>query len=250
MSETNILLDPSTFDLPSDYYENPSDYELWSLRAPIKFDISHLDERILHIGNLDTSNKNNPSRLTGTEGILSTFEVQNSNESDFSRTYNISISQSNETESFRILTKKQKERDMDLDEDDQDKECDKEMIPISAKFCRNLSILETSKTNLTDLELAPSMDRAPTVDLVKERMRIPYTKIDQKTGLKKRWNIFGCNSYVEKSSDLKITASKNTPPTTAANISTKRKVSDDTVEDSNLATKQSKKRKKSKKKAQ
>lgn len=283
MSDNDLLLNPPSFDFPSDYYTNPSDYELWSLRVPIHFDVvTHLDNQSLHIQNLvdkKSSNDNNNIRNTNNksgidESILTSFQVGENDDGNL-RTYTLSLCPPSETQSFRILYQKYKDDDDNNndtnDDDDDDEDHDdikkKEMIPMPVTFTRNLSIVETTRANVTEIELAPSIDRAPTVNLVKEKMRIPYVKIDQKVGLKKRWNVFGSNGCVSGTPLVNVVEnvydtstvnasskggyssiiSKPTSTATAADSkkSKKRKVSDDVMESTD--TSPSKKKKKSKK---
>ena len=285
MSDNDLLLNPPSFDFPSDYYTNPSDYELWSLRVPIHFDVvTHLDNQSLHIQNLvdkkSSNDNNNNIRNTNNksgidESILTSFQVGENDDGNL-RTYTLSLCPPSETQSFRILHKKYKDDDDnnndtndDDDEDDEDHDDikKKEMIPMPVTFTRNLSIVETTRANITEIELAPSIDRAPTVNLVKEKMRIPYVKIDQKVGLKKRWNVFGSNGCVSGTPLVNVVEnvhdtstvnasskgghssiiSKPTSTATAADSkkSKKRKVSDDVMESTD--TSPSKKKKKSKK---
>lgn len=278
----NILLDPPSFDLPSDYKENPSDYELWAMRVPIKFDVSLLNGKSFPMKDMA---ENVP------ETVLTTFHIDDDNEDNSAGgnengpIYKISMTQPTESQSFRILTSKQKGQkkndDSDDDESDDDEEGKNQMIPIPIEFSRNLNVVEIACSKTKDLDVAPSMERAPEVDLVKEKMRIPYVKIDQKTGLKKRWNVFGSN--VGKSGCLgndnsqdktKNNSSKNekegnnvlalttpsrsstsTKHTSKSTSSKTRKVSDDIVDNNNggddggneKKRKKSRKEKKSKK---
>lgn len=273
MSEAEYnLLDPPTFELPSDYHENPSDYELWSLRVPIDFDISQLNCQMIHIQNLENSTKSKKSGVKhsaiGPEAILTSFQIESNIEDDLPRTYNLSQCQQNETQSFRILrSKKQKGND---DDEVSSRSIDghgKEMIPMPITFTKNLTIVETTHSNVTELELAPSIYKAPKVDLEKEKRRIPYISIDQKSGLKKRWNVFGSNASLilqQKSKGNETTAksskkrtSKTTTtseeniipltPTKHKESGTKRKVSDDVVEETPKIKSPEKKKKKEKK---
>ena len=81
------------------------------------------------------------------------------------------------------------------------------MTPLPVTFNRHFNVIESSKGNIADIDLAPSNERAPEVDMDKMRMRIPYTPIAQKSGLKRRWNLMGSNAtYIpplnsEKSSE-------------------------------------------------
>lgn len=276
MSEADFnLLDPPTFELPSDYHENPSDYELWSLRVPIVFDLSQLNGQMVHIQNLENSTKSKRSGINhsavGPEAILTSFQIEsNIEEDDLPRTYNLSQCQQNETQSFRILrSKKQKGNDDDDDEvsSRSNDGHNKEMTPMPITFTKNLTIVETTHSNVTELDLAPSIYKAPKVDLEKEKMRIPYVSIDQKSGLKKRWNVFGSNAsfILQQKSNENVTTAKsskkrasNTTTTSDENIipstpskykefGTKRKVSDDVVEESPKIKSPEKKKKKEKK---
>lgn len=258
MNTSDSMLDPPSFDLPSDYYENPSDYELWSLRAPIQFDVSHLNDQLLYIQNLEGSNRRkNSSRgskattIVKHDDILTSFQLENDEsggEDNTKRTYSLALCQPNETQSFRILAKKLKGDDNDNEEGGDD---EKEMVPIPLTFTRNLTIVETTHSKVTDLDLAPSLDRAPRVDLEKQKMRIPYVPIDQKSGLKKRWSVFGSNTcinedYVNVNEDKADDSTPTGPLNTANTATNQRKVSDDVVEN-NLSSPGKKKNKKSKK---
>lgn len=273
MSEADYdLLDPPTFELPSDYHENPSDYEFWSLRVPIEFDLSQLNGQMIHIQNLESYTNSKKSGVKhnaiGPEAILTSFQIESNIEDVLPRTYNLSQCQQNETQSFRILrSKKQKGNNDDEVSSKSNDVHNKEMIPMPITFTKNLTIVETTHSNVTELELAPSNYKAPKVDLEKEKMRIPYVSIDQKSGLKKRWNAFGSNvsfilqqnskenvptAKLSKKRDSKTTATSEeniipSTPTKHKESGTKRKVSDDVVEESPKTKSPEKKKKKEKK---
>ncbi len=246
----DAILDPPSFDFPQEYYENPSDFELWSLRAPVKFDLTQLNGQILQVQNLDdlASGGRNEVILTSfqidqTDDVAGGNGVESGNDNgsgsgNENHTYHLSLSQADETQSFRLLTSKKSrgykmlglnrsgggnsDNGSDDSEDEIDDDSEKEMVPLPIPFARNLNIVQSTHSNITDLDLAPSIERAAKVDVKKEKMRIPYVKIEQKTGLKKRWNVFGSNCIptpaMPRTADTNIT---ETPTIT------KRKVSDD-----------------------
>ena len=293
MSSTNdsktVLLDPPSFDLPSDYEDNPSDYELWAMRVPIDFDMSLLNGQTFPMKDLEKIQNM-------AETVLTSFHIDDNDDdsadgrlrvgsNENGPVYNLSLAQPNESQSFRILTSKEKggkrsDSDSNDDESDDDDSNDdeenekKQMIPIPVEFSRNLNLVEMTHSKVKDLDVAPSMDRAPKVNLVKEKMRIPYVKIDQKTGLKKRWNVFGSNAVKgsffgndgqnkmknDNSNNAKkennvvgletpSRSSTSTTHTPESSSSKTRKVSDDIVDDDNNSNGdgREKKRKKSKK---
>ena len=43
-SSRNHFLQAPTFKLPHDFHSNPSNYELWSVRVPISFDLTALHD--------------------------------------------------------------------------------------------------------------------------------------------------------------------------------------------------------------
>ena len=185
MSDQNTseidLLNPSSFSLPEDFEENPDDYELWSVRAPVKFDISTLNGVSLQFA-LKHKKK------AGFDPNITTFAVHG-------ETYSMARGHTEEVSSFRIL------------KGTDDGEEEKGMTPLPVTFNRHFNVIESSKGNIADIDLAPSNERAPEVDMDKMRMRIPYTPIAQKSGLKRRCNLMGSNAtYIpplnsEKSSE-------------------------------------------------
>lgn len=164
------LLDPPTFKLPSDFEENPDDYEIWSLRVPVRFDMASLDGTVL---NLNLSEK----EKTGKELGVTSFEIGGEK-------YSLNWGSSAETENIRILTA--------LEDDDDDNE--KAMIPLKLQIMNHFNLVHIPNSKTKDIDLAPSLERAPQVDMPAIEMRIPYSKIDQVKGLKRRWQVPGASA--------------------------------------------------------
>lgn len=165
------LLDPPTFKLPSDFEENSDDYEIWSLRVPVRFDMSSLDGTIL---NLNLTEKDKRGKEIG----VTSFEIGDEK-------YSLNLGSSAETENIRILTALQ-------DDDDEDNE--KAMIPLKVQIKNHFNLVHIPNSKTKDIDLAPSIDRAPEVDMPAIQMRIPYSKIDQVRGLKRRWQVPGASA--------------------------------------------------------
>jgi|AntRauTorckE5430_2_1112549.scaffolds.fasta_scaffold07350_1 hypothetical protein len=165
--DSKDLLDPSTFQLPEDYEENSHEYEIWSVKAPIKFDMSTLDKTTFQF-NLTKDKK------TGADQAATIFEVDGEK-------YSLSQGHQEEISSFRILAGTE-------DEDG------KGMKPLPVSFNKHFNLIQTTNANIVDVDLAPSNERAPALDMEKVQMRVPYVPIPQKTGLKRRWNVMGANA--------------------------------------------------------
>lgn len=160
------ILNPSSYRLPEDFDENSDEYEIWSLRAPVKFDMATLNGVSLQF-NLQHERKGNEPHVTS-------FQVQG-------ETWSLAQGHTTEVSSFRILKAN-------------DDEEQKGMTPLPISFDRHFNLTQSTKSNIADIDLAPSNERAPKVELGETRMRIPYTPIDQKSGLKRRWNMLGSNA--------------------------------------------------------
>ena len=171
MVDTNApnteLLDPSSFSLPEDFDENPDDYEIWSVRAPVKFDMATLNGVSLQF-ELETERK------FGLEPNITSFQVHGDS-------YSLSQGHTAEVSSFRILKAN-------------DTEEEKGMSPLPVTFDRHLNLIKSTNSKVADIDIAPSNERAPKVDFDEIQMRVPYTPIDQKSGLKRRWNMMGANT--------------------------------------------------------
>mmetsp|Transcript_8184 Transcript_8184/g.9534 ORF Transcript_8184/g.9534 Transcript_8184/m.9534 type:complete len:225 (+) Transcript_8184:32-706(+) len=168
-TENSALLPPPSFQLPEDFDENPEDYEVWSMRAPVKFDLSVLNGCALQF-NLGQDGR----RAKGERNYVTTFELGGEK-------YSITKEDVNEVSSCRILA-------ASGDEDG------KGMKPLPVPFTKHFSVVKTTNANITDVDLAPSSERATNVDMDTLQMRIPYTHIDQKKNLKRRWNVMGANA--------------------------------------------------------
>jgi hypothetical protein len=164
------LLDPPTFKLPSDFEENPDDYEIWSLRVPVRFDMASLNGTIL---NLNLPEKEKKGKETG----VTSFEIGEEK-------YSLNWGSSAETENIRILTA--------LEDDDDENE--KAMIPSKLQIKNHFNLVHIPNSKTKDIDLAPSLERAPQVDMPAIQMRIPYSKIDQVKGLKRRWQAPGASA--------------------------------------------------------
>lgn len=173
------LLDPPTFKLPSDFEENPDDYEIWSLRVPVRFDMSSLDGTIL---NLNLTEKDKKGKDIG----VTSFEIGENK-------YSLNLGNSAETENIRILTAL---------EDDDDEDNEKGMIPLKVQIKKHFNLVHIPKSKTKDIDLAPSVERAPHVDMPAIQMRIPYSKIDQVKGLKRRWQVPGASAEYTPQAEL------------------------------------------------
>lgn len=180
VSQESELLEPSIFALPEDYEESPQDYEIWSIKVPVKFDMSCLN-------NIEFQFDLSEKQSKGKEKAVTNFEVNDTK-------YSMIQGNKDEVKTFRILTR--------VDEDE------KEMIPSNVTFDKHYSIVETTNANVADVDLAPSNERAVGVDMKTMQMRIPYVPIPQKTGLKRRWNMMGANAQytapIKKENDAAI----------------------------------------------
>jgi hypothetical protein len=167
-SSNNHLLEPPTFELPSDFESNRDDYEIWSVRVPAKFDMSALNDVTLPFDMEDDVKGPQDATITSFEHA--------------GQSYGFVLGHTSENSSFRILKPCNNSEDT------------KEMQPLPFGFDRQINMLSTSKSHMTEIDLAPSYERAPTIDMEKEKMRVPYVPIPQKQGLKRRWSVCGANS--------------------------------------------------------
>ena len=167
-TKNNNLLEPPAFELPSDFESNRDDYELWSVRVPAKFDMSALNNVTLPFDMEEDVKGRQDATITSFEHA--------------GQSYGFVLGHAYENNSFRILKPCGDSQDT------------KEMQPLPFGFDRQINMVSTSQSHMTDIDLAPSSERAPAIDMGKEKMRIPYVPIPQKQGLKRRWNVCGANS--------------------------------------------------------
>ena len=165
-SQESELLEPSTFALPKDYQESPQDYEIWSIKVPVKFNMSCLN-------NVDFQFDLSDKQTKGKDKAVTSFQLNDTK-------YSMVQGNKDEVKTCRILTRVEDE--------------EKEMTPLNVTFDKHYSIVETTNANVADVDLAPSNERAVAVDMKAMQMRIPYVPIPQKTGLKRRWNMMGANA--------------------------------------------------------
>ena len=83
-----------------------------------------------------------------------------------------------ESDCFRVLKPLEKEKP--------------EMEPIPMKFDKHINL--TRRNERSEMDLAPSTERAPPVNKKEVTMRVAYEHVEQKKGLKRRWRIFGSNT--------------------------------------------------------
>ena len=164
--EDNETLLSSKFQLPDDYKENPQDYEFWSVKVPVKVEMSVLNGSTMQFRFLQEQS------TKGLDPIFASFEINGEK-------YSFCNAPLEEVSTYRILAGN--------DDDEQGKE----MKPLPIPFHKHFSLVQTTNAAVADVELAPSNHRAPVVDVEKVPMRIPYVPIPQKTGLKRRWNVMG-----------------------------------------------------------
>ena len=188
--DASNLLDPSTFQLPEDFDENRQDYEIWSVKAPIKFDMSSLNGTTFQF-NLKKNKK------AGPDPVATIFELNGEK-------YSLAQGHTEEVSSFRILAGTEDEHG-------------KGMKPLPVSFSKHFNLIQSTNANIADVDLAPSNERAPDLDMQKLQMRIPYVPIAQISGLKRRWNVLGANSKwtppVESVQPVKEEAKAETPKT-------------------------------------
>lgn len=162
------LLNASSFQFPDDYERNPQDYEIWSVKVPVKFDMSALDGTTMQF-NLPQEHD-----AKGLDPVVLTLESNGEK-------YSLCAAPLEETSTCRILVR---------NEDDENKE----MKPSQNQFQNHFCLIQTTHTNITDIDLAPSNERLPAVDTEKVPLKIPYVPIPQKSGLKRRWNVMGSSA--------------------------------------------------------
>mmetsp|Transcript_12938 Transcript_12938/g.15173 ORF Transcript_12938/g.15173 Transcript_12938/m.15173 type:complete len:355 (-) Transcript_12938:206-1270(-) len=222
-SEIKELLDPPSFQLPSTIHNNHTtddnlEYEVWSLRMPVQFDPSSLDGVSLSFNQdiLEQQQK----KLVGTvaaqqDNVLASFELSN----DADDRYSLALGPTAETQSFRVLVPATNQPVIVDDDTNDDTEMSKKqmkLLPIP--FTRHVTLIRSSKVDMTEFDLAPSKERAPkprimttaatttttmttmgepstdnTSSKITMAMREAYSHVDQVKGLKRRWSLFGSN---------------------------------------------------------
>ncbi len=192
MTDQRDILNPSSFQLPDDFEENRDDYELWSIRAPLRFDMKALDGIALQFA------LGKDKKKAALDPTVTTVSIRGEQ-------YSMTQGHKEEVASFRIL-----KRTADGDDNDDDDDTAKTMVPLPITFQRNFNLVKSSKANIADIDLAPSNERAPEVDMKKMHMRIPYTPIAQKSGLKRRWNMMGSNSKYTSSPSITTSTTSTT----------------------------------------
>mmetsp|Transcript_22255 Transcript_22255/g.32508 ORF Transcript_22255/g.32508 Transcript_22255/m.32508 type:complete len:237 (+) Transcript_22255:27-737(+) len=223
MVQSGEVLAPSTFQIPSDYEDNPGDYEIWSVRAPVKFDLAVMDGNTHHF-NLEQKKKKGKgkSKSKGQDSSATTFELDG-------KMYSLSKAFTTETESYRILSAAQDDEDDEMELEDA---AGKSMTPLPVKFSRHFNLVESTNATVVDTDLAPSNEHAPDLDMETLQMRIPYVPIDQKKGLKRRWNVMGADATFKgyndavkaaKSDTKKAIANDETPNASPSKSAEKRK---------------------------
>eukprot|EP00555_Chaetoceros_dichaeta_P007743 CAMPEP_0198257494 /NCGR_PEP_ID=MMETSP1447-20131203/7164_1 /TAXON_ID=420782 /ORGANISM="Chaetoceros dichaeta, Strain CCMP1751" /LENGTH=352 /DNA_ID=CAMNT_0043944413 /DNA_START=75 /DNA_END=1133 /DNA_ORIENTATION=+ len=222
-SEIKELLDPPSFQLPSTIHNNHTtddnlEYEVWSLRMPVQFDPSSLDGVSLSFNQdiLEQQQK----KLVGTvaaqqDNVLASFELSN----DADDRYSLALGPTAETQSFRVLVPATNQPVIVDDDTNDDTEMSKKqmkLLPIP--FTRHVTLIRSSKVDMTEFDLAPSKERAPkprimttaatttttmttmgepstenTSSKITMARREAYSHVDQVKGLKRRWSLFGSN---------------------------------------------------------
>uniref|UniRef100_A0A7S3PZ51 Uncharacterized protein n=1 Tax=Chaetoceros debilis TaxID=122233 RepID=A0A7S3PZ51_9STRA len=220
------LLPPSKFKLPDDFEENRGDYEIWSVRAPVKFKMNLLEGATLQF-NLDKSKKGGRKTKHAT-----TVEIDGDK-------YSFSQEHTSEVESFRILS-----ASADVN-DDSDDELDEErkrsgMVPLPMSFKKHFNIVQTTNDNIPDVDLAPSTERASDLDMKNLKMRIPYTHIDQKSGLKRRWNMMGAGAEWVAPAGSKVDGGNNIQNSMSSTKSKKSKTDKKNKKDKKAKSKKAK----------
>jgi hypothetical protein len=189
--ESASSLPAPAFQLPSDFEENPSRYELWTLRLPTEVKLEDLDGCRLPVGEAEA-------------GTVS-FE---SNEKQYQMLWGDPV----ENGSFRLLVAQTKEaaaaesKDDSEDSDDSEKEPDRagtQLYPSMQPFARHLNIIE-SLTSLEERQLAPTREEAPPA--AAKGLRRAYVPVPPRMNLQRRWNMPGA---VTKSQEVPETI---TPP--------------------------------------
>jgi hypothetical protein len=189
--ESASSLPAPAFQLPSDFEENPSRYELWTLRLPTEVKLEDLDGCRLPVGEA--------------EAVTVSFE---SNEKHYQMLWGDPV----ENESFRLLVAQTKEaaaaesKDDSEDSDDSEKEPDRagtQLYPSMQPFARHLNIIE-SLTSLEERQLAPTREEAPPA--AAKGLRRAYVPVPPRMNLQRRWNMPGA---VTKSQEVPETI---TPP--------------------------------------
>mmetsp|Transcript_16095 Transcript_16095/g.30407 ORF Transcript_16095/g.30407 Transcript_16095/m.30407 type:complete len:235 (+) Transcript_16095:104-808(+) len=165
----DALLNASSFRFPDDYEQNPQDYELWSVKVPVKFDLSALNGTTMQF-NLPQEHASK-----GIDPVVLTLEANGEK-------YSLCTAPLDDTSNCRIL--------VGSDDDDERKE----MKPSKLRFQKHFCLIQTTNANITDIDLAPSNERLPAIDVEKVNMKVPYVPIPQKTGLKRRWNVMGSSA--------------------------------------------------------
>jgi hypothetical protein len=175
--ESVSSLTAPAFQLPSDFEENPSRYELWTLRLPTEVKLADLDGSLLTVGEEET----------GT--AVARFSA--SNEKQYQMLWGNPV----ENESFRLLVAQTKEaaaaaEDDSEDSDDSEKDPDgpeAQLYPSLQPFRRHLNIIE-SLASLEERQLAPTRDEAPAASM---GLRRAYVPVPPRTNLQRRWNMPG-----------------------------------------------------------
>lgn len=177
------------FQLPEDFHRDPDRYELWTMRLPTDVPLEALEGIRLH----------------QQEDSIE-FEADK-------KKYQITWGNQVENESFRLLASSKKD-DADSEDDDssRDSEDEKEtfLYPVTRPFSRHVSITE-SFAKMDERSLAPTREEAPKAA---DPLRIAYVPVEQKTGLRRRWQMPG--SRIKN--DMAV-ANIAPPPATKRNIS-------------------------------
>jgi len=187
-------IEPPTFQLPEGF--NANDYELWAVRVPVKFDMNVLNDTTLQLLEREKTGK------TTNKSVLTSFKV--SNHKNESQEYSFMDGHVTESNCFRVLKPLEKGKP--------------EMEPMPMKFEKHINL--TRRNEISEMDLAPSIERAPLVNEEDVTMRVAYEHVEQKKGLKRRWEIFGSgtNDKYDPNNEKKqkLVCSDNKKPGTAS----------------------------------
>ena len=169
---------------------------LWSLRAPINFRISSLNDVKLDLSITSTS-ANSKSREKKTRTGISSSSATASGQTIMSRfecdgeTHAICLGHGSESSSCRILLPvENRTNDEGI--------ISNNMKPLSRAFDRHVNLVRMPPSftdERVDVKRAPSVEAAPEPKVdgekVGSRMRVAYEPVKQVCGMKRRWRVTG-----------------------------------------------------------
>jgi hypothetical protein len=177
------LSEPPSFQLPNEFFTNRQRFELWALRVPVKMDISVLNGMSFQLENQNNtwSHRSGPS-ISNHESTSTSAPII-SKVTCHDHTYGLLSTNPLEFDTYRLVLR--------------DEHSTHEMKPLVQPFDQLINLVDWSPTQVSETDIAPSMENAKPMNDDKWSLRIPYKEKEQVRGLKRRWTWSGTTGVHE-----------------------------------------------------